>query len=128
VLLSVALGIQASGCAVMREIPREQFAAEPVRRHLRVTAEDGSSWSFAEGRFEADTLVGFPRGGRRVGEEALQPVRVPLDHVTRLEARRLDWYRTGLLAATAIAGGVVWILSQRNDNQTPPPQGPIKPF
>ncbi len=106
-----------SGCTVLREVPRERYAAEPLRKHVRVTTS-GGQWMLDEARFTADSLSGY-RDLNPEGEELLvrQPVALPLDQVQRLEQLRVDWYRTALMVAVGAGILAVVALSQK-DEQT----------
>ena len=111
-----------SGCATMRELPREQFAARPERRHLVVEA-GGQRHRFARATFGPDSMVGYPRRPRGTDGTA-GGVRLGLDDVSRIEGRQVDWYRTSLLGGLAVGALLAALLSRSNDgspSEVPPP-------
>src|SRR5262249_725216 len=95
--------LAAQGRSVMREIPPAQYAAVESRKQVRVTTRDGATFTLKPARFNADSVSGEQRVDRGAGAPApAQTVAVPLDQVTRLEERRLDWVRTGIVLGVAV--------------------------
>lgn len=99
----------ASGCTTLQEIPRTEYTALNERRSVRVFTRDSLSYEFDYATISGDSLVGF----RRNDVEDAGPVpeytslAMPLDNIEKLSARKVDWYRTGLiggLGVLAVAG------------------------
>ena len=100
-VLTLALG---AGCTSLREVPRSEYAAMPERQHVQVKTRDDLVYVFDYARFEHDTLTGYRE---RPTEGAVPDVathQIPLDDITELSIRGLDWYRTGLVGGTVVAG------------------------
>ena len=89
----------ASGCTTLQEIPRTEYTALNERRSVRVFTRDSLSYEFDYATISGDSLVGF----RRNDVEDAGPVpeytslAMPLDNIEKLSARKVDWYRTGLI-------------------------------
>ena len=97
----------AGGCTALRELPRGEYAAETERKNVRVETADGLRYEFDHVQFGADSLTGFRRrdtGGRFEEYDAFG---MPLEGVSRLSVRRLDWVRTGLIGGAAVAAVLV---------------------
>ena len=99
----------ASGCTTLQEIPRTEYTAQNERRAVRVLTRDSLSYEFDYATISGDSLVGFRRqdqeGGGPVPEYT--SLAMPLDNIEKLSARKVDWYRTGLiggLGVLAVAG------------------------
>ena len=99
----------ASGCTTLQEIPRTEYTAENERHEVRVLTRDSLSYEFDYAMIRGDTLTGFRR--QDVEDQGPVPVysslAMPLDNIEKLSARRVDWYRTGLiggLGVLAVAG------------------------
>lgn len=99
----------ASGCTALQEIPRTEYTSLNERHSVRVLTRDSLSYEFDYATITRDSLVGF----RRNDAENSGPVpeysslSMPLDNIERLSARKVDWYRTGLiggLGVLAVAG------------------------
>ncbi len=94
----------ASGCTTLQEIPRTEYTALNERREVRVLTRDSLSYEFDYALIRGDTLTGY----RRQDQEDQGPVPVyssfamPLGNVEKLSARRLDWYRTGLVGGLGV--------------------------
>jgi len=93
------------GCTALREIQRSDYAALPERRDVRVETASGLVYEFDYARFSGDTLTGFRRQDVDGERDFHASQEFPLDGVSRLSSRRLDWYRTGL-----IGGGVAAVI------------------
>ncbi len=94
----------AGGCTTLREVPRAELAAKPERKGVRVMTRDSLFYDFDYARFDADSLTGYRDRNDLEGVVTETAVhRVALDDVQRLTARRIDWYRTGLV----YGGGLV---------------------
>jgi hypothetical protein len=112
---------------VLREVPREQMASEPMRKKVRVTDPDGRTVALRWARFSADSLVGSTATGGPSEDLAADPglVRMRLEGIARLQQRQVDWFRTSLLAGAAAGAGWLYVLSQDEEEQ-PPDEGPGK--
>lgn len=116
--------LAAQGCSAMREIPPGQYAEQETRKQVRVTTRDGTTLTFKPAHFSADSVWGEQRVDRGAGTpEPAQTVAFPLDQVARLEEKRLDWVRTGIVLGIAAVAGIAAIIANQK-NQTPPEQGP----
>jgi hypothetical protein len=111
----------ASGCTTLREIPREQYASAEERKRVEVDTQDGQHHEFEFARFGSDTLTGFVRRDTEGPVEEFATVAIPLDAVSRLAARRVDWYRTGLIGGAALAGVILAALT-RGKEAAPTPE------
>ena len=110
VLSGVALGLwlAASGCSSLREIPRSDFGSLPERRGVRVETREGLVYDFDYATFSGDSLTGYRNRSEVEGPaEQTAVFRIALDEVDHLTARRLDWYRTGLVGGGVLAGVLV---------------------
>jgi hypothetical protein len=127
-LVWCALWLAGSGCTSLREIPRGEYGVQAERRDVRLVTREGLKYEFDSMRIEGDTLIGFRRRDVEGSIEEYGSVHVALDDVGVLEARRVDWLRTGLIgagaAAVVVAAGV--IRNRRND-QAPETSGGGKP-
>jgi len=99
----LAAWMAGTGCTALREIPRQDYVERVPKQIVHVLARNGTNYELETARVEADTLVGFLRHGVEGPIEEFETVRVPLDDVQSISARRIDWYRTGLIGATAAA-------------------------
>lgn len=123
------LWLVGSGCTTLREIPRSDYAAQPERNNVRVQTRDGRSYAFDSARFDADSLYGMRRLDREGTADEIATFSLPLEDVSRITTRRVDWYRTGLVGGGVIAGLVAAGLNARGDGKSsePPPGGPRLP-
>jgi len=110
-----------SGCTALRELPRDQYAAKPERRHLVVDAA-GERHAFGRATFGADSMVGYPHRRRGAAADTAS-VRLALDDVSRIVAREVDWYRTSLLGGVAL-GAVLAATLSGSDTKKPAPEPP----
>jgi hypothetical protein len=106
-VLTVLSWLAASGCTTLREIPRDAYAAAGERKHVSVDTREGLHYEFDFARFDNDTLTGYRQRDTEGVFEEFATLAVPLDAIARLSARRVDWYRTGLMGAAALAAIVV---------------------
>lgn len=117
--------VSGGGCTSLRELPRTDYAARPERKGVRVETREGLVYEFDTATFDPDSLTGY-----RLRTEAEGPVdevavvKIALDDITRLRTRRLDWYRTGLVGGSVLAGVVAVGLAQANRGGDTPPGGP----
>jgi hypothetical protein len=112
---SALLCLMACGCSVAREIPRDQYAARPERRTVRVETRDSTRYEFERVRVAGDSLYGIQREDVEGPFEQYRTVGLPLDEVARMSMRQLDWYRTGIIAGVAAAVVLAAVLSQVGD-------------
>ena len=99
----------ASGCTSLQEIPRTEYTALNERRAVRVLTRDSLSYEFDYATITRDSLVGFRRNDVESGGPVPEysSLAMPLENIERLSARKVDWYRTGLiggLGVLAVAG------------------------
>jgi hypothetical protein len=116
----LALWVAGTGCTALREIPRAEYVEQVPRRAVRVVTRGGVSYELETARIQADSLMGYRN--RDVGGpvEEFDMVRLPLEDVASISARRLDWYRTGLVGVTvAVAVGVGVARSRSDPSPTP---------
>ena len=117
-----------SGCTSLKEIPRSDYASRPERRHLRVQTRDGRTYEFDSARFDADSLYGMTHRDVEGPTDEIATFSLPLEDVSRISARSVDWYRTGLVGGGLVAALVAAGLSARSsDKPEPPPPGPRLP-
>jgi len=102
----VGVWLLSTGCTALREIPPSQYEAVPERKHVRVVTSAGLEYEFDYVKVEADTLVGFRRRDVEGAFDEFATLRLPLEEISRLSARGVDWYRTGLIGGGAIAAVV----------------------
>ena len=102
-LWMLAVWVAGTGCTALREIPRADYVRRVGERPVRVVTTGGEGYDLERARIEADSLVGYRRREVEGPIEEFETVRVPLEGVASISARRLDWYRTGLLAGAAAA-------------------------
>jgi hypothetical protein len=104
--------VAGSGCTALREIPRSDYVALPPHRPIRVLTRTGLSYELDAAKVEADTLVGYRRRDVEGPIDEFDTLRLPLDDVAMISARRIDWYRTGLVAGVSMAGIVAVALGR----------------
>ena len=110
-----------AGCTSLREIPRNQYAAKPERKNVRLETREGLVYEFDYVQVAGDSLTGFRRRDIEGPFDEYGQLAVPLDQVAKLSARGVDWYRTSLIGGGVIAAVVVAGLSASNNNN--PSQG-----
>jgi hypothetical protein len=119
-LATLALG---SGCSVVREIPRADYAARDERRNVRIVTRDNFEYDFEFVRVSGDTLTGYRRLDTDSPIDEYRATRLALADIERLQSRRVDWVRTGLVGAAAL--GSVIAIGLRSDDPAPAtPGGP----
>jgi hypothetical protein len=111
------LWLAGTGCTSLREIPRGEYGVVADRKDVRLETREGLKYEFDFVHVEGDTLVGMRRRDVEGPVDEFGTVRLALDNVGRLEARRIDWMRTGLIgagaAAALVTAGVVKNQSDR---------------
>ena len=100
------LWLTGTGCTSLREVPRGEYATHPQREHVRVVTRDGLQYEFDFARFGGDSVVGFKRRDLEDGEEYAS-LGLPLNDVTHLATRQVDWARTGLIGGVVLVGVLV---------------------
>ncbi len=103
-LLAWAAG---SGCTALREIPRSDYVARAQDRPIRVVTSEGLSYELDAAKVEADTLVGYRRRDVQGPIDEFDTIRLPLEQVATISARRIDWRRTGLVGGASMAAIVI---------------------
>jgi hypothetical protein len=56
--LALAVFAASSGCSTLVQVPRAQFAAEPVRKNVLIRTESGQQYAFDRVDVTADSLYG----------------------------------------------------------------------
>jgi hypothetical protein len=123
--------VAGSGCTALREIPRSEYAARAQDRPIRVLTREGLNYDLDEAKVEADTLVGYRRRDVQGPIDEFETVRLPLDAVATISARRIDWYRTGLVGGLSMAAIVVMALNRSHSgggSATGQPCDPLDPL
>lgn len=92
-----------SGCTTLREIPRSEYTAEPERRHVQMRTDEGLIYEFDYVRVSNDTIIGYRQRDVEGPVEDIATFGVPVSAVARLSARKVDWYRTGLIGGGVLA-------------------------
>ncbi len=108
-LSGAALGLWliASGCSSLREIPRPDYNSLPERKGVRVETRDGLVYDFDYASFTGDSLTGYRQRNIEGPVDQTSVFRIALDDIEHLTTRRLDWYRTGLVGGSVLAGVLV---------------------
>ena len=138
-LLAVLFFVTASGCSSLVQVPRADFAAEPVRKNVLIRTDLGEQYAFDRVDVTADSLFGtgyqqktvVRSDGESQIEETATLVRLPLANITSLSEKKRDWGRTtkwgvGALAATALVVAVG--TSSGNTDEAQPGGGKGPPF
>ena len=110
----------AGGCTALRELPRGEYAAETERKNVRVETSEGLRYEFDFAQFGPDSLTGFKRRDTNGPYEEYDKVGMPLEGVSRLSVRKVDWVRTGLIGGAAIAAVLVVSLKGGGDEASTP--------
>lgn len=113
--IMLGLWLAASGCSSLREIPRLDYNSLPERKGVRVETRDGLVYDFDYASFTGDSLTGFRHRSDVEGPvDQTTSFRIALDDIEHLTTRRLDWYRTGLVSGSVLAGVLVAGLGPAN--------------
>ena len=107
-----------SGCTALQEIPRTQYTAVPERKSVRVMTRDSLSYEFDYATVQNDTLTGFRRQESSGPAEEYSSLAFPLENIEHLSARRVDWYRTGLIGGVGILAVAAGGLAKSNGSLT----------
>jgi hypothetical protein len=98
----------ASGCTTLREIPRSDYPRLPERHGVRVQTRDGLVYEFDYASFGPDSLTGYRQRSDLEGPvDQMVTFKMALDDIEHLTTRRLDWYRTGIVGGSVLAGVLV---------------------
>jgi hypothetical protein len=119
--------VAGSGCTALREIPRSDYAARVQDRPIRVLTRAGLSYELDAAKVEADTLVGYRRRDVQGPIDEFDTLRLPLDEVATISARRIDWYRTGLIGGLSMAA-IVAVAVSRSRSGGSAAQQPCDPW
>lgn len=104
----LALLLAANGCTALREIPRADYGQVHERHGVRVETRDGLVYDFDYASFTSDSLTGYRNRTDLDGPvDQMVALRLSLDDIERLTTRKVDWYRTGLIGGTVLAGVLV---------------------
>jgi hypothetical protein len=103
-----------TGCTALHEIPPADYTARVHDRPVRVVTREGLSYQLDEAKVEGDTLVGYRRRDVEGPVDEFDTFKLPLDQVTTISARRIDWFRTGLVGSLSVAAVVAAGLSRHN--------------
>jgi hypothetical protein len=106
------LCLGACGCSVMKELPRNQYAAVPERHDVRVDMRSGEHHEFERMAVRGDSLTGYERADSEGSFEEFQSLRLALDDVGKMSVRNVDWYRTGLIGGLALGVVLAIVLTQ----------------
>ena len=137
-LLAVIFFVTASGCSSLVQVPRADFAAQPVRKNVLIRTDLGEQYAFDRVDVTADSLFGtgyqqktvVRSDGESQIEETATLVRLPLANITSLSEKKRDWGRTtkwgvGALAATALVVAVGTSSANTDEAQPGGGKGPI---
>lgn len=115
--LVLVLWAAANGCTTLREIPRADFGAVSERKGVRVETRDGLVYDFDYAAVAGDTLTGYRHRNDLEGPvDQTVSFAIALDDIQHLTARRFDWYRTGIVGGSVLAGVLVAGLGAVNRN------------
>ena len=104
----LALFLAANGCTALREIPREDYGQVHERHGVRVETRDGLVYDFDYASFTSDSLTGYRSRSENEGAvDQMATFRLALDDVEHLTTRKVDWFRSGLVGGTVLAGVLV---------------------
>lgn len=123
-VLAALSWLAACDCTTLREIPRNAYAAAEQRKDVTVDTREGLHYEFDYARFGSDTLTGFRQRDTEGKFEEYATLAIPLDAIAKLSARRLDWYRTGLVGGATLSAIVLAALSRQKGAATGPEPEP----
>lgn len=108
----LGLWLAASSCTSLREIPRADYNSVPERKAVRVETREGLVYDFDYAAFTGDSLTGYRHRSDVEGPVDQEATfRIALEDIDHLTTRKFDWYRTGLVGGTVLAGVLVAGLS-----------------
>ena len=98
--------LAAASCSTLREIPRGDYPLVAERRGVRVETREGLVYDFDYAAFSSDSLTGYRHRSDVEGPvDQTVSFQIALGDIDHLTTRKLDWYRTGLVAALVGALG-----------------------
>src|SRR5262249_9307198 len=100
------------GCSVMKELPRDQYAAVPERHGVRVVTRSGEKHEFERTTVSGDSLTGYERNDTEGSFEEFTALRLALEDVGKMSVRNVDWYRTGIVGGLALGVILAIVLTQ----------------
>jgi hypothetical protein len=113
----LASWLLASGCTTLREVPRSEYTQLPERKGARVETREGLVYEFDYIEAGTDSLTGYRHRNDVEGPvESTAVFRIAYDDIQSLSTRRFDWYRTGLVGGTVLAGVLVAGLGSSNNS------------
>lgn len=113
----LAMWLLASGCTTLREVPRSEYSQLPERKGARVETREGLVYEFDYVEAGTDSLTGYRHRSEVEGPvEQTAVFRIAYDDIQSLSTRRFDWYRTGLVGGTVLAGVLVAGLGGSKDD------------
>lgn len=123
-LAVLAAWLASAGCTTLRELPRADYASRPERKGVRVETREGLVYEFDHATFDPDSLTGYRARTEVEGPfEELAVVRIALDDIVRMRTRTVDWYRTGLVGGSVLAGVIAVGLAQAKKGEGGTPDG-----
>jgi len=118
----LALWLAGNGCTTLREIPRSDYGQVQERHGVRVETRDGLVYDFDYASFTADSLTGYRQQSDVEGPvDQTVSFKLALDDIEHLTTRKVNWYRTGLVGGTVLAGVLVAGLSAGQKPAGPSP-------
>lgn len=115
----LAFWLFASGCTSLREVPRSEYTQLPERKGARVETREGLVYEFDYVEAGPDSLTGYRHRNDIEGPvEQTAIFKIAYDDIQSLSTRRFDWYRTGLVGGTVLAGVIVAGLGASKNNES----------
>jgi hypothetical protein len=111
--------LASTGCTALREIPRREYAARSERHNVAVDTRDGLHYDFDYVKVTSDSLLGYHRRDNEGSFEEFDAVPLPLEAISKFSARRVDWYRTGLVGGAGVAAAVFGAIAHNKGGGEP---------
>ena len=121
----VVLG--AGGCTTFREIPRAEYATRSERKNVAIETSEGLHYEFETVKIGSDSLVGYHRHDSEGSFEEFDSVPLPLDQIRKLSARKIDWYKTGLVGGAGVGAVILGAIARRHGGSGTEPINPCGP-
>ena len=100
--------LAAASCSTLLEIPRGDYPLVAERRGVRVETREGLVYDFDYAAFSSDSLTGYRHRSDVEGPvDQTVSFQIALGDIDHLTTRKLDWYRTGLVGGSVLAGVLV---------------------
>jgi hypothetical protein len=112
------------GCTSLREIPRHEYAARSERKNVSVDTREGLHYDFDYVKVGSDTLMGYHRRDNEGSFEEFDAVPLPLEAISKFSARKVDWYRTGLVGGAGVAAAIFGAIAHNKSGEEPPSSDP----